>query len=115
RRGPPPPAPPPRPPPPPPPPCPVDVKRQMIEWWGPIIQEYYAGTEGTGATIIDSHEWLAPPGSVGPASPGILHIGGGGGAELPVGEAGLVYFEREAMVFAYHNDAAKTRAAQHPA
>jgi fatty-acyl-CoA synthase len=96
-------------------PCPVDVKRQMIEWWGPIIHEYYAGTEGTGATIIDSAEWLAQPGSVGRAALGILHICDEDGTELPAGEAGLVYFERDAMVFAYHNDATKTRAAQHPA
>jgi fatty-acyl-CoA synthase len=46
-------------------PCPVDVKRQMIEWWGPILYEYYAGTEGTGSTAIDSTDWLKHPGSVG--------------------------------------------------
>jgi len=96
-------------------PCPVDVKRQMIEWWGPILYEYYAGTEGTGSTAIDSHDWLAHPGSVGRAALGVLHICDEEGNELPVGEPGLIYFEREAMVFAYHNDAAKTRAAQHPA
>jgi long-chain acyl-CoA synthetase len=96
-------------------PCPVDVKRRMIEWWGPIIHEYYAGTEGTGATIIDSEAWLAHPGSVGRAALGVLHICDEAGVELPVGEAGLIYFEREAMTFAYHNDATKTRAAQHPA
>ncbi|MFI4934241.1 MAG: acyl-CoA synthetase [Caulobacterales bacterium] len=96
-------------------PCPVDVKRRMIEWWGPILYEYYAGTEGTGATTIDSHDWLAHPGSVGRAALGVLHICDDEGNELPNGEAGLVYFEREAMTFAYHNDAAKTRAAQHPA
>ena len=95
-------------------PCPVDVKRQMIAWWGPIIHEYYAGTEGTGATIIDSEDWLKHPGSVGRPSLGILHICDEDGTELPIGEAGLVYFEREAMTFAYHNDPAKTRAAQHP-
>jgi fatty-acyl-CoA synthase len=96
-------------------PCPVDVKRQMIEWWGPIINEYYAGTEGTGATIIDSHDWLKHPGSVGRAALGVLHICDEQGAELPIGESGLIYFEREAMTFAYHNDPTKTRAAQHPA
>jgi fatty-acyl-CoA synthase len=95
-------------------PCPVDVKRQMIEWWGPIVHEYYAGTEGAGATIIDSQEWLAHPGSVGRAALGVLHICDEEGRELPIGEAGLIYFEREAMTFAYHNDTAKTRAAQHP-
>ena len=95
-------------------PCPVDVKRQMIEWWGPIIHEYYAGTEGTGATIIDSADWLAHPGSVGRPALGILHICDEEGVELPIGESGLIYFEREQMTFAYHNDPAKTRAAQHP-
>jgi fatty-acyl-CoA synthase len=95
-------------------PCPVDVKQRMIEWWGPIVHEYYAGTEGAGATIIDSHDWLAHPGSVGRAALGVLHICDEEGRELPTGEAGLIYFEREAMTFAYHNDTAKTRAAQHP-
>jgi fatty-acyl-CoA synthase len=95
-------------------PCPVDVKRRMIEWWGPIIHEYYAGTEGAGATIIDSADWLAHPGSVGRAALGVLHICDEAGRELPTGEAGLIYFEREALTFGYHNDAAKTRAAQHP-
>ena len=96
-------------------PCPVDVKHQMIAWWGPIIHEYYAGTEGTGATIIDSEEWLAHPGSVGKPALGILHICDEAGTEMPIGESGLIYFEREQMTFAYHNDPAKTRAAQHPA
>jgi long-chain acyl-CoA synthetase len=95
-------------------PCPVDVKRQMIEWWGPIIYEYYAGSEGTGSTMIDSAEWLAHPGSVGRSALGVLHICDEEGKDLPIGEAGLIYFEREAMTFAYHNDPAKTRAAQHP-
>jgi fatty-acyl-CoA synthase len=95
-------------------PCPVDVKRRMIDWWGPIIHEYYAGTEGTGSTVIDSHAWLAHPGSVGQAALGVLHICDEEGRELPHGEAGLIYFERETMTFAYHNDPAKTRAAQHP-
>ena len=48
-------------------PCPVDVKRAMIDWWGPILQEYYAATEGNGVTFIDSGQWLKKPGSVGPA------------------------------------------------
>jgi fatty-acyl-CoA synthase len=95
-------------------PCPVEVKRAMIEWWGPILYEYYAGTEGTGSTFIDSEDWLKHPGSVGRAALGVLHICDEEGNELPVGEAGLVYFEREAQLFSYHNDPAKTRAAQHP-
>ena len=95
-------------------PCPVDVKRQMIEWWGPILEEYYAGTEASGATMISSADWLKHPGSVGRAAVGVVHICDDEGRELPPGEAGIVYFERETMPFAYHNDAAKTRAAQHP-
>jgi long-chain acyl-CoA synthetase len=95
-------------------PCPVEVKRQMIEWWGPILYEYYAGTEGSGSTFIESEDWLAHPGSVGRAALGTLHICDENGRELPPGEAGTVYFEREEIPFVYHNDPAKTRAAQHP-
>jgi fatty-acyl-CoA synthase len=95
-------------------PCPVEVKRQMIEWWGPILYEYYAGTEGSGSTFIESEDWLAHPGSVGRAALGVLHVCDEEGRELPPGEAGTVYFEREVVSFVYHNDPAKTRAAQHP-
>jgi long-chain acyl-CoA synthetase len=95
-------------------PCPVEVKRQMIEWWGPILYEYYAGTEGSGSTFITSEDWLEHPGSVGRAALGVLHICDDDGEELPIGEPGLVYFERETQTFAYHNDPAKTRSAQHP-
>jgi long-chain acyl-CoA synthetase len=95
-------------------PCPVDVKRQMIEWWGPIIYEYYAGTEASGSTAIDSVDWLAHPGSVGRAALGVLHVCDDEGNELPAGEAGLVYFEREAPTFEYHNDPDKTAASRHP-
>ena len=95
-------------------PCPIDVKRQMIDWWGQILHEYYAGTEGNGTTRIDSQTWLERPGSVGRAAVGILHICDDAGSELPPGEAGTIYFERDEMPFAYHKDADKTRAAQHP-
>jgi fatty-acyl-CoA synthase len=95
-------------------PCPVEVKRQMIEWWGPILFEYYAGTEGSGATFITSEDWLKHPGSVGKAGVGILHVCDEDGNDLPPGEAGLIYFERETATFEYHNDPAKTRAARHP-
>ncbi|MEE8043218.1 MAG: AMP-binding protein, partial [Pseudomonadales bacterium] len=95
-------------------PCPVEVKRQMIEWWGPIIFEYYAGTESNGSTAIDSEDWLAHPGSVGKARGSVIHICDDEGSELPVGEPGLIYFEQERMSFEYHNDAEKTRSAQHP-
>jgi fatty-acyl-CoA synthase len=95
-------------------PCPIEVKRQMIEWWGTILHEYYSGTEGAGSTTITSDEWLAHPGSVGRASLGILHICDDEGRELPLGESGLVYFERDAPAFSYHNDEAKTQASRHP-
>jgi long-chain acyl-CoA synthetase len=87
-------------------PCPVDVKRQMIEWWGPIIHEYYAGTEDIGSTFITAQEWLTHPGSVGrPVSP--AHIVGPDGQELGPGQEGTVYFEG-GRPFEYHNDPGKT-------
>ena len=95
-------------------PCPVDVKRAMIDWWGPVLQEYYAATEGIGITIIDSEQWLSKPGSVGRAGLGVLRICDESGAELPAGETGIVYFEREEPAFFYHNDEAKTAEARHP-
>ncbi len=95
-------------------PCPVEVKQQMMNWWGPILWEYYAGTERNGSTIIGPEDWLAHPGSVGRAASGIIHICDESGEEMPVGEAGLVYFEQPAKPFEYHNDAAKTASAAHP-
>jgi fatty-acyl-CoA synthase len=87
-------------------PCPVDVKRQMLDWWGPIIHEYYAGTEDIGSTWITAPEWLAHPGSVGrPVSP--AHIVGPDGEELGAGQEGTVYFEG-GRPFEYHNDPDKT-------
>ena len=95
-------------------PCPVDVKRRMIEWWGPIIEEYYAGTEGNGSTRIGSREWLEHPGSVGKSASDNIHICDEEGEELPTREAGIVYFEQERMTYAYHNAPEKTREARHP-
>ncbi len=95
-------------------PCPVEVKRQMIEWWGPIIQEYYAASERNGSTRITSEEWLKKPGSVGKAVNGILRVCDDDGKVLQVGEDGIVYFERETVVFTYHNDPERTKEAQHP-
>lgn len=95
-------------------PCPVEVKHSMIDWWGPILHEYYSSTEGNGVTFIDCENWLKRPGSVGSPALGVLHICDEEGAELPTGEAGLVYFEREELPFAYHNDDEKTRSACHP-
>jgi acyl-CoA synthetase (AMP-forming)/AMP-acid ligase II len=89
-------------------PCPVEVKEKMIEWWGPILHEYYGGTEGNGLTALDSQEWLAHRGSVGRAVLGEVHIVGEDGNDLPAGEAGMVYFAK-GPGFEYHNDPEKTR------
>ena len=91
-------------------PCPVPIKRAMIEWWGPVLFEYYAGTEGNGSTFITSHEWLDHPGSVGKALSGILHVCGEDGNEVPRGTEGQIFFEpTEGMTpFEYHNDPVKT-------
>ena len=94
-------------------PCPRAVKEQMFEWWGPILHEYYGGTELNGLTYIGPEEWLAHPGSVGRSTLGTLHICNEEGAELPTREPGVVYFERERRVFEYHNDPEKTRSSEH--
>lgn len=92
-------------------PCPVHVKEQMIEWWGPIIYEYYAGTEGNGRTYINSEEWLQHKGSVGRPYQCQLHIiSEDDEEELPVGETGGVYFESQ-FWFEYLNDPQKTQSA----
>jgi acyl-CoA synthetase (AMP-forming)/AMP-acid ligase II len=94
-------------------PCPIPVKEQMIEWWGPIIHEYYAGTEGNGFCAIDSEQWLAHKGSVGKPLIGELHIVGEDGEELPAGEAGTIYFGGGGG-FEYHNDPEKTAKSRDP-
>ena len=96
-------------------PCPVEVKQKMIDWWGPVLVEYYAGTEGNGMTAVDSGTWLTKPGTVGRAVSGAVRICADDGTELPVGQTGVVYFANDEVPFAYHNDPGKTRAAQHPA
>jgi acyl-CoA synthetase (AMP-forming)/AMP-acid ligase II len=88
-------------------PCPIEAKRRMIEWWGPILHEYYGGTEGMGTTTIDSAEWLAHPGSVGRPSGFKIHVLGEDGAEVAAGETGTVYFE-STRKFEYLNDPEKT-------
>lgn len=88
-------------------PCPVDVKERMIGWMGPIIEEYYAGSEGVGLTSLGSKEWLERKGSVGTAKVGIVHIVDEEGRELSSGETGQIYFEGDAS-FEYHNDPDKT-------
>ena len=94
-------------------PCPVPIKREMIEWWGPIVNEYYAGSESIGMTMVRSEDWLTHPGSVGKAIYGTLHICGPDGEELPAGTDGLIYFEND-LLPTYHNDPDKTKEAMHP-
>lgn len=94
-------------------PCPVPVKHAMISWFGPIIDEYYAASEGHGATMIGSAEWLARPGSVGRVGAGSLHICDDRGREVPTGTDGLVYFGG-GLPIAYHNDPAKSAGARNP-
>lgn len=88
-------------------PCPIPVKKQMIEWWGPVIHEYYAGTEGNGFCLITPQEWLTHEGSVGRAVIGELHIVGEDGEENPPGEPGTIFFGNGPQ-FEYHNDDEKT-------
>ena len=88
-------------------PCPVQVKEQMIEWWGPIIHEYYGATEGLGFTACNSEEWLAHPGTVGKVILGKLHVLDDDGNPSPKGEPGTLWFET-ATEFEYFNDPAKT-------
>jgi acyl-CoA synthetase (AMP-forming)/AMP-acid ligase II len=92
-------------------PCPVPVKEQMIEWWGPVLHEYYAGTEGNGFCAIDSDQWLAHKGSVGRPLQGKVHILDEEGNKLPSGEIGTIYFG-EGADFEYHNDPEKTAASR---
>jgi fatty-acyl-CoA synthase len=95
-------------------PCPQEIKHQMMRWWGPILWEYYAGTERNGTTVISPQEWLAHPGSVGRAVLSILRICDENGAELPAGDEGMVYFEQPKRSFEYHNAPDKTESATHP-
>ncbi|MCY3622739.1 MAG: AMP-binding protein [Gammaproteobacteria bacterium] len=91
-----------------------EVKRQMLDWWGPILYEYYAGTELNGFTHCTPDEWLAHPGTVGRPLMGVIHICDEDGTELPAGEPGIIYFELPEMPFEYLKDPEKTLEAQHP-
>lgn len=88
-------------------PCPVPVKEAMIDWWGPVLFEYYAGTEGNGFTFIASQDWQERKGSVGKALIGTIRICDEDGDEVPRGTEGQVYFS-DGKPFSYHNDPAKT-------
>ena len=95
-------------------PCPPDVKDAMIDWWGPILVEYYGATEQHGSTVITAAEWKDKRGSVGKAALGVLRICDDEGNELPPGTIGTVYFERDVVPFEYHNDPEKTASSRHP-
>ncbi len=91
-------------------PCPVHVKEQMLDWFGPIISEFYSGSEGVGFCQITAPEWLEHRGSVGRPAYGAVHILAGDGSDLPIGEVGEIWFETPTS-FSYHGDAEKTAAA----
>ncbi|AKS31847.1 fatty-acid--CoA ligase FadD4 [Mycolicibacterium goodii] len=88
-------------------PCPIEIKKQMIDWWGPIVDEYYASSEAIGATLITAEEWLKHPGSVGRALTSVVHVLDEDGNEQPPGRPGEIYFEG-GQDFEYLNDAEKT-------
>jgi long-chain acyl-CoA synthetase len=88
-------------------PCPPEVKEAMLDWWGPIVHEYYSGSEGAGFTAIGPEEWRTHRGSVGRSLLGAVHIVGPDGEDLPTGETGQIWFETRAR-FEYHGDPAKT-------
>ncbi len=94
-------------------PCPAPIKQAMIAWLGPIIEEYYAGTEGSGFVCVGSKDWLDRPGTVGRAVHGKIHICGDDGQELPTGELGTIYFS-DGPTFTYHNAPEKTVSSRNP-
>lgn len=93
-------------------PCPNEVKRQMLDWWGPVVTEYYAATEG-GGTTITGEEWLRKPGSVGRPWPNsTVRILDEQGDELDAGEVGMVYMRMGGSEFEYHKDRGKTESSR---
>lgn len=94
-------------------PCTIATKEAMLEWWGPIVHEYYAGTEGSGLCMIGPHDWLSHKGSVGRSVRGPVRILDAEGAELPTGEIGQIWFGNSSE-FEYHGDNAKTAEARKP-
>ena len=90
-------------------PCAPEVKRRMIEWWGPVIQEYYSGTEGGGMTWVNADDWLAHPGTVGRPIYGEVHVCADDGTELGPDADGVIWFGGPATAFEYNNDPEKTR------
>jgi acyl-CoA synthetase (AMP-forming)/AMP-acid ligase II len=88
-------------------PCPVEVKQAVLDWLGPIVHEFYSGSEGAGFCYIGPEEWLAHPGSVGKSLLGAIHVVGDDGEEVPAGEEGGIWFETNRH-FEYHGDKEKT-------
>ena len=95
-------------------PCPPEVKKRMFDWWGPILYEYYGGTELNGFTHVTPQDWLDHPGTVGKPILGEIHVCDEEGNELPTGEPGIIYFELPELPFEYLKDPQKTKDAQHP-
>lgn len=95
-------------------PCPVDVKRRMLDWFGPIIWEYYAGSENVGSTLIGPEEWLAHPGSVGRPRLCTVHICDDEHRELPAGQVGTIWFDTPGASFTYQGDAGGTAEERSP-
>ena len=94
-------------------PCPTEIKQKMIDWWGPVIHEYYAGSEGNGFVYCNSEQWLKHPGTVGTSINAVIHICDDTGNELPILESGTIYFESK-VNFEYHNDPEKTKSSRDP-
>jgi long-chain acyl-CoA synthetase len=94
-------------------PCPVQVKEQMIDWWGPVLHEYYAGTEGNCFVYTDCESWLGHKGTVGRPLLGEIHVCAEDGTELPAGRPGTLYFS-DGPQFEYHDDPTKTASSRDP-
>jgi long-chain acyl-CoA synthetase len=95
-------------------PCPPEVKEAFLDWLGPVVWEYYAGTEGSGLTIISPEDARRHRGSVGKAVIGVPRICDEAGREVRAGTPGTIYFEQPLAPFEYHRDPAKTRMSRHP-
>jgi long-chain acyl-CoA synthetase len=93
-------------------PCPIEIKQQMIDWWGPIVDEYYSSSEGAGITFISADDWMRHPGSVGKPLLGEAHILDDDGNDVPRGQAGQIYFDIGEVRFEYHRDPEKTAASR---
>ena len=93
-------------------PCPIPIKEKMINWWGPVIYEYYAGTEGNGFVQLNSEEWLAHRGSVGKPLTCEIHICDEHGVEVPAGDSGAIYMSGGGT-FEYYKDDDKTADSRH--